>query len=257
MFPTRVRLSGVAIGTQIGFAIGGFARRRPRRSRAKAPTAGCRSRPTCSASSVHRRHRDRDRAGDRARVAARDRRPRRAAPRDAQRREHRGGSARRRAPAWADATRGRRWRRVRSGTMTVSDGAPAAPTRLRRMSAARRRRAARPRLLRRRTGTDRGPLLVELRLPRPLGRGRRPAAAHHRRGRGRPRPGAAPGLPARRARPRLRHPPRPRGGRLRGVPRAAARPRDRDRGRSARPRRRRAAGLRDRPRRPRHRDHGR
>jgi hypothetical protein len=25
MFPTRVRLSGVAIGTQIGFAIGGFA----------------------------------------------------------------------------------------------------------------------------------------------------------------------------------------------------------------------------------------
>ena len=25
MFPTRVRLSGMAIGTQIGFAIGGFA----------------------------------------------------------------------------------------------------------------------------------------------------------------------------------------------------------------------------------------
>ncbi len=45
MFPTRVRLSGMAIGTQIGYAIGGFA---PTAAAAIDGTAGSRSRSTCS-----------------------------------------------------------------------------------------------------------------------------------------------------------------------------------------------------------------
>jgi hypothetical protein len=45
MFPTKVRLSGMAIGTQIGYAIGGFAPTWPRPSTA---AAGCRWR--CSRS---------------------------------------------------------------------------------------------------------------------------------------------------------------------------------------------------------------
>jgi hypothetical protein len=51
MFPTKVRLSGTAVGTQIGFAIGGASRRpRPPPSPVTARRAGCRWRPTCSPS---------------------------------------------------------------------------------------------------------------------------------------------------------------------------------------------------------------
>ena len=48
MFPTRVRLSGMAIGTQIGFAIGGFAPTAAARSPGTGRTAGSPSPPTCS-----------------------------------------------------------------------------------------------------------------------------------------------------------------------------------------------------------------
>ena len=48
MFPTRVRLSGTAIGTQIGFAIGGFAPTAAAWIAGDGPTAGSRSRSTCS-----------------------------------------------------------------------------------------------------------------------------------------------------------------------------------------------------------------
>ena len=41
MFPTRVRLSGMAIGTQFGFAIGGFAPTAAAGSPATARPAGC------------------------------------------------------------------------------------------------------------------------------------------------------------------------------------------------------------------------
>ena len=52
MFPTRVRLSGMAIGTQIGFAIGGFAPTAAAAIAGGGRPAGCRWRPTCSPSSV-------------------------------------------------------------------------------------------------------------------------------------------------------------------------------------------------------------
>ena len=65
MFPTRVRLSGMAIGTQIGFAIGGFA---PTAAAAIAGGGAAGWVPVAAyvlAFERPRRHRDRDGARDR------------------------------------------------------------------------------------------------------------------------------------------------------------------------------------------------
>ncbi len=74
MFPTRVRLSGMAIGTQIGFAIGGFAPTVAAAIDGNGPRAGSRSRRD-PALQPGRGPRRRHRARDLPRQPGADRRP--------------------------------------------------------------------------------------------------------------------------------------------------------------------------------------
>ena len=80
MFPTRVRLSGMAIGTQIGFAIGGFAPTRPRAIAGDGPERLGARRRLRARLQPDRGGRRRDGAGDVQGAARGDRRPHGAEP---------------------------------------------------------------------------------------------------------------------------------------------------------------------------------